>query len=893
MTVVAQPSFTTGELAPSLYARVDLARYYTGLKTCRNFIVRPYGGVMNRAGTRFCAEVKDSAKKVRLIEFIFSTSQAFVLELGEQYIRFHANGGAVLDDEDEILEVATPYLEADLPFLKFVQSADVVTICHPSYPVQQLSRLSNTSWTLAAFHNLEGPFQELNIDTAKTVYASAYTGSVTIHAASGIFAPEMVGQMLLIEQAPDSLTNKWEVQKGIVINDKRRAGANYYEAVNSGTTGTVRPSILEGVESDGDPGVTWRYLHSGSGIVLITGYVDTDEVTGTVLKRLPDSVVTGSLSRTITGVVAGTEPVEGGEGAPDTPGVNARVTCPAHGFSTGDSVTISGVTGMTGINVAAQIIVFDANTYDLSGVYGSGEYAGGGTAIKTLEGTNTYKWALEAWGGDQGYPATTIYYQQRQVFGGPVAQPHNVYMSTSGGFTSFIRSNPLLDDDAVIFKLVSKRMNEIRHFVEIGDLIALTSEGPWVIKKEQGSPNPDVRFQGRGGASHVPPVVVGEDALFVTAQGGAIRSLGYFFQSDKYQGKDLTMTGSHLLFGKEVKEWAYQETPFSTVWMVRDDGVLLGLTYLPYQEVIGWHRHDTDGVFESVCCIPEGKEDAVYAVVRREVNGVQKRYIERFASRFFTDIEDAYFVDCGLSYDGRLAGAGVSFTLSGGDTWSHEETLTFETATDFFTGISDQGDAIVLHDSTGEALRLSILEYVSPTEVQVLAHRTVPAELRGEGVGFQVARDTFTGMGHLEGKTVSILAAGNVEAQKVVTGGSFQLENPSVVVHAGLPIEADFETLDLNVQGQSLQDKVKNIRSVTFIVEKTRGLWAGPDPDHLLELSPKTSWEYDKPVAEETGPMKANVISDWSEGGRVFVRQSDPLPATILAALPEVQVGGA
>ena len=842
MTVVAQPSFTTGELAPSLWARVDLARFYTGLKTCRNFIVRPYGGVMNRAGTRYCSEVKDSTKRTRLIEFIFSTSQAYALELGENYIRFHANGGRVLDGTGAILEVATPYLEADIPFLKFVQSADVVTICHPDYPIQQLSRLSNTSWSMSVFRNLEGPFQELNIDTTKTIYTTTYVGNTTVKASSAIFKEEMVGQMLLIEQAPDSLTKKWEVQKSIIINDKRRAGANYYDAVNAGTTGTVRPSTVEGIEPDGDPGVTWRYLHSGSGIVLITGYTSATELTGTVLKRLPDSVVTGSLSRAITGVTAGTAPVpEGPEGEPAVPGVNARVTCPAHGYTTGDTATITGVTGMTGINVIAQIIVIDVNRFDLSGVYGSGTYGGGGTAIKTLLGTNTYKWALEAWGGDQGYPATTIYYQQRQVFGGSVAQPHDVYMSTSGGFTSFTRSNPLLDDDGIIFKLVSKRMNEIRHFVEVGDLIALTSEGPWKITKEQGVPNPDVKFQGRGGASHVPPVVVGEDALFVTAQGGAIRSLGYFFQSDKYRGKDLTTTGSHLLFGKEVMEWAYQETPFSTVWMVRDDGALLGLTYLPDQEVVGWHRHDTDGIFESVCCIPEGKEDSVYVVVRREINGVQKRYIERFASRLFTEIEDAFFVDCGLTYDGRAVGAGVHFTLSGGASWSHEETLTFTTTVPKFAGISDVGDAIVLHETPtfeevvenipGESLRLTIIEYVSSTVVKVLADRTVPEEFRGvDRVGFQVARDTFTGLGHLEGKTISVLADGNVEAQAVVVAGSFTLENPGVVVHAGLPIEADFETLDINVQGQSIQDKVKNVRSVTFIVEKTRGLFVGPDP---------------------------------------------------------------
>ena len=112
------------------------------------------------------------------------------------------------------------------------------------------------------------------------------------------------------------------------------------------------------------------------------------------------------------------------------------------------------------------------------------------------------------------------------------------------------------------------------------------------------------------------------------------------------------------------------------------------------------------------------------------------------------------------------------------------------------------------------------------------------------------------------------------------------------MVHAGLPIEADIETLDINVQGQSIQDRVKNVKSVTLLVEKTRGLLAGPDADHLLEYMPDMSGEYDMPVELKTGAIEMNIISDWSKGGRVLVRQSDPLPASILGAIPEVTIGG-
>jgi hypothetical protein len=382
--------------------------------------------------------------------------------------------------------------------------------------------------------------------------------------------------------------------------------------------------------------------------------------------------------------------------------------------------------------------------------------------------------------------------------------------------------------------------------------------------------------------------VVGDNALFVQDKGGAIRSLSYFFDSDSYRGRDLTITASHLLFGKTVVDWAYQETPFNCVWIVVDDGQLLGLTYMPDQEVVGWHRHDTDGFFESVCCLSEGGEDALYAVVRRTIDGQTKRYLERFTSRFFTDPRDAVFVDSALTYDGRGVGD-VGFTLSTAVGWTYQDTLTFTTDDDFFAGASDEGDMIVLYDDDGEALRLTIITYVSATEVLVLPNRTVPEECK-TGTAFDLARDTFTGLSHLEGKTVSLFADGNVAPSQVVTGGQVSLQTPAVVVHAGLPIEADLETLDINVQGQTLQDKWKNIGSVQLIVENTRGLWIGTDAAHLLEVKPEMSGYYDNPVTEMTGPLEMNVLSDWSRGGRIFIRQSDPLPATILAAIPKVVV---
>jgi hypothetical protein len=898
MTEIAQPSFASGELSPSLHSRVDLARYYTSLRTCRNWIVRPTGGVVNRPGTVFVASAKYPDKACRLIEFRFNSAQTYVLEFGHLYLRVFYRGAPVVypeghEDAGEVVEVVTIWPEGALEDLSVTQDADVMTVCHIGYPTQQLGRYDHHDWRLSAFANVEGPFQELNVDTTKTVYANGYTGNITITASVGIFTAGMIGQMIKIEQAPDSMTKRWEVQKAVQINDVRKGDVSYYMAVNAGTTGTVRPSILEGVEADGDPGVTWRYLHSGFGIVKITGFTSSTVVTGTVLLRLPDSVVSGGLSRTITNVVAGAAEVPEDPG-PYFPAYNARVTCPAHGFSTGDSVTISGVTGMAGINGIAQVIVIDANTFDLSGIYGSGAYAGGGTGIKTLAGTNTYKWAIEAWGGDQGYPATSGYYQQRQIFGGTPAKAHEVHMSRSAGFTDFGQSNPILDDDAITFSLNSGSVGQILHFVGLKQLIALTSEGPWIINKEQGKPVPATDPQGEGGAGRIAPLKVGKQALYVEEMGGIIRALGYEFSSDTYEGKDLTITADHLFAGRSVVSWAYQKVPFRCVWIVFDDGEMAGLTYMPEQEVLAWHRHDTDGFFESVYCIPEDRETAVYVSVRRTIGGVDKRYVERFASRTFATMSDVFIVDSGLTYDGRGAGTDDVWTLSDGVNWTYQESLTFTTELDCFVGESDVGDVIVITEpATGEKIRLRILEYIAPDAVVVLPSRTIPVALRDTPYpSFDIARGTFTGLGHLEGKTVSILADGNTAPPAVVTGGSVSILQPAVVAHVGLQIIADLETLDVNAQGRSSQDRMKNINSVSLMVKDTRGLLAGPDEDHLLESRAEISGTYDHFYQEQNGIMTINILSNWTKGGRVFIRQEDPLAAMVLAIIPQVVTGG-
>ena len=310
-------------------------------------------------------------------------------------------------------------------------------------------------------------------------------------------------------------------------------------------------------------------------------------------------------------------------------------------------------------------------------------------------------------------------------------------------------------------------------------------------------------------------------------------------------------------------------------------------------EVWGWSRHDTDGTFESVCTIAEGDEDATYFVVKRTINGATKRYIERLNTRVFTDVADAFFVDSGLSYDGIHTGS-TTMTLTAGlgaNVWSHQSTQTLTASGSTFVS-GDVGNTIVLTVGT-ETLVCTIQAYTSATAVSVKAGRDVPSTFRSVAVSsWAKGVDEISGLGHLEGKTVAILADGNVEAQKTVASGAITISHPATKIHIGLPIQADIQTLNLELGQPTQQGKKKSISEVTLRVEESRGGKIGYDADHLTEFKQRAYEPYGTATSLKTGDISVTMPSTWRSEGSIFFRQDDPLPMTLLAVIPEVSVGG-
>tara|TARA_R100000951_G_scaffold116756_1_gene130456 strand:+ start:2426 stop:4465 length:2040 start_codon:yes stop_codon:yes gene_type:complete len=245
-----QTNFTGGEISPRLRGRVDLTKYTSSLAHCENFVVFPHGGVTKRSGTRFVVEVKDSSKETRLVPFIFSTVQAYILEFGDYYVRFVRNEGQIQNGANPY-EIASPYSTADLEKLDFTQSADILFICHPDYETRKLSRTGHTSWGFTNFNSIDGPFGDVNT-SATTLTPSATSGTsvtVTASAVTGIndnqgFLTTDVGRHIRILSG-----GKWGSSKIIARTSSTVVTVSTFTDFNFGAT-TATDNWRLGIWSD-------------------------------------------------------------------------------------------------------------------------------------------------------------------------------------------------------------------------------------------------------------------------------------------------------------------------------------------------------------------------------------------------------------------------------------------------------------------------------------------------------------------------------------------------------------------------------------------------------------------------------------------------------------------
>lgn len=251
-------------------------------------------------------------------------------------------------------------------------------------------------------------------------------------------------------------------------------------------------------------------------------------------------------------------------------------------------------------------------------------------------------------------PATVAFHQQRLVLGGTKDDPASFFMSRTGDYENFRKSRPLQDDDPVEYMLASGSIDEIRWMASFGDLLIGTSGAEYKATSSGAaitSSDVQISVQSYWGSSGLAPLIIGQSVMHCQRSGSHVRDLYYSWESDGYAGNDLSLLAPQLVESHHIMQWAFQQSPGSNIWAVRDDGVLLCLTYMKEQNVYGWSRHVTQGKVLSVAVISGSQEDVVMLVVEREMGGAKKYFLERLAGRFrdADGIGDAFYVDCGLT----------------------------------------------------------------------------------------------------------------------------------------------------------------------------------------------------------------------------------------------------
>ena len=506
----------------------------------------------------------------------------------------------------------------------------------------------------------------------------------------------------------------------------------------------------------------------------------------------------------------------------------------------------------------------------------------------------------DVFGSTSNYPGAVSYYEQRRCFAGTINAPQYFWMTKSGTENTMSYCLPVRDDDRIAVRVAARENNTIRHIVPLSQLLLLTSAAEWrvtSINSDAITPSSiSVKPQSYVGAGICQPLIVNTNLIYGAARGGHVRECSYNWQANGFITGDLSLRAAHLFDGYDIVDMACSKAPQPILWFVSSSGKLLGLTYIPEQQIGAWHQHDTlKGEFESCTTVAEDKEDVLYVVVRRLINGSCVRHVERLQSRLFTDQDHAFFVDSGLTFDGTNTGT-ATMTVTAGTTWApgEELTITASSAKFAYPATTDVGDAVIFYDGDDE-YTLTISSTTSATVAKASVDKTLPAALHNTATtDWAFARNTISGFDHLEGETVSILADGAVQPQKTVTGGSITLDVPAVLIHAGLPIVSDLKTLPVAMQIDSSygQGRMKNVNKAWLRVYRSSGIWIGPDEDHLVEAKQRSTEVYGSPPALKSEEIPVTVTPSWADSGQVFIRQSDPLPLTAVALTLEVSVGG-
>ena len=893
-------NFRTGEISPKLEGRIDLQKYNEAVQTLNNMLVFPSGGVTRRPGSFFAGRSKDGGK-VRLINFEVSDEQAYVLEFGANYIRFYKDGGILteattnitgitqanpavvtaashgLSDGDrvfiksvvgmvevnnleftvankttntfelsginssaftayssggtvgKIVEVTTTYSVTDIFEINHAQSADVLFLAHKDHEPAKLTRTTATSFTLADIDFTDGPYLDEN-ETTTTLYASANTGSVTIVASANLFAATDVGRLIRFREVIEVEHDVWAASTSYAQNDLVRFGDNVYKKTDTGTetSGSTPPVHLSGTETYGS--LEWEFQHSGSGFVKITAFTDAQNVTAT--------------------------------------------------FKNANGVLPASVVG---------------------------------------SGNPTTKWSLGAFGGDQGFPKAVAFYEQRLYFAGTTGQPQTIFGSVSADFENMTPGTN--DDSAVNFTIASDKVNVIKHLLPARFLQVLTTSAEFTLSGGTGSTpvtptNVNVLRETTFGSSDVRPVRAGNSTILIQKGQEKVKEITFDLDTDGLLGIDLTILADHIPRGG-LTDMVWQQEPELILWFVHSDGRLVGLTYDRANAAIGWHDHTIGGTsahatitvsdFANIAVgttLTLTKSDGTTVTFTSEAVGSSSPSSslgfrpntnnDTTADNIFTainahtDFTVANPAAAVVTVKETSPTPGGLLSIKSSDTTrlttTNQAAAIVESVTSIPSGAEDQVYVSVRREINGSTVRH--VEFLKPIE---FGTDVADAFFLDRGLTYDsTATSTITGRNHLEGEVVSVLADGSTHPDKTVSGGAISLDRSASKVHVGFGFRSTVETLRLEAGAEDgiAQGKIKRIHGITVRFFNTVGAEMGPNTGGLDRLPFRdSSMAMDEAVPLFNGDKEISFPAGYENDARVVVRQSQPLPMTVLAIM--------
>lgn len=789
------PSFARGEASPLVWGRIDIEQYPTLLAKCRNCFIRPYGVISRVPGTEYINETKNNGY-VRLLRFVFSPTDAYIIELGAGYFRFYNNGAIVLKSSADDWETGKEYKKGG-----YVKESNIFYFCQEDHTSSVFADdLASGKWIAQDIYEVPNSFTEAQLDSIQYVQLDDILKFSCLP--DGDYSTAR--QVELIRHAPDD----WEFRE-VEFKSTPYLDENITDTTltPSGTTGNITITSSTPVFNE---------KHVGSFWWLGTTVTENEE-------------------------------------------------------------EIQGFVKITGFNSETSVTA----------------------EVKSkLSGTGATKlWAEGAWSDYRGYPAVIGLFDGRLYYARTPHKPRNIYGSKPYSYETFTPAVDNEDDGAINIELATNATgdgSDIKWLIGASALICGTYGGEFVIRGTgDGAITPSdvsARQRTNWGGEPIQPIVAGSFVHFIQRCAQKLRQFQYDYTYDTYKAVDVSVFSEHLL-RPGIKDIAYQKNTDSIIYLLRKDGKVPILTFEQEQLILGWGLIEFKGICESIETIPsyDGFYDEVWYAIKRNINGVEKRYIERSQNPITPEIQqDCWYVRSGLCYNAYTLTAGNNITLS-----DVSGPITVTAQKDVFEASMVNKRIRVIDKDANILGQAKITEFINTTTVKAVVIKEFQNTLN-EGGTWGISINEVSGLKHLENEEVEILADGAEQTKQTVHNGEIRLELDAWKIIAGLGYRSYAATLPLEVGSQNgtAVGKRKRINELSLRVWRTLGCRVGSslnekDLYNVKFRNPQIELGTPEPMFTGIIPnIKYNQGWEWS--ANIIVEQSKPFPMNILAIAPIV-----